>query len=337
MFLKILILIILILINGVFSATEISFLSINKYKLNKEVKKGNKKAKKIVNLINDSSTFLSAIQVAITFSGFLSSALAAESFAGEIACKLDITFLSQNTITTILIVIITIVLSYFTLVFGELVPKKIGIANPDKISYFMVDIIYAVIWFFKPFINVLTLSTKLIEKIFRIEKQKEEIEDELKDTIIDSNLEELEKQLLLNVFEFNDTTIKDVMTPKEKVISINVTDTMDEMYNKVCKSKFTRFPIEKDGKVLGILNIKDIILGKDKDFNVYKYLRKVEKLDSKTIIDDAFMLLNGNYEAIAIVKENGKYIGIVTLEDIIEHILGSVVDEYDQNQESSDK
>ena len=337
MLIKILILIILILINGVFSATEIAFLSINKYKLNKEVKKGNKKAKKIVNLLNDSSTFLSAIQVAITLSGFLSSAFAAESFAGEIASKINISFLSQSTLTTILIVAITIVLSYFTLVFGELVPKKIGIANPDKISYFMVDIIYAVICFFKPFIKILTLSTKLIEKIFRIEKQEEELEDELKDSIIDSNLEELEKQLLLNVFEFNDVTIKDVMTPKEKVISLNVNETMDEMYNKVCKSKFTSFPIEKDFKILGILNIKDIILGKDKDFNIYKYLRKVEKLDSKTIIDDAFMLLNGNYEAIAIVKENGKYIGIVTLEDIIEHILGSVVDEYDQNQESSDK
>lgn len=337
MILKILVLIILILVNGIFSATEIAFLSINKYKLNKEVKKGNKKALKIVNLLNDSSAFLSAIQVSITLSGFLSSAFAAESFASELASKIDISILSQNTLTTILIIVITIVLSYFTLVFGELVPKKIGIANPDKISYFMVDIIYTVIWFFKPFIKILTLSTRLIEKLFRIEKQTKEIEDELKDTIIDSNLEELEKKLLLNVFEFNDVTIKDVMTPINKVISINVNDTPEEMFTKISKSKFTRFPIEKNGKILGILNIKDIILGKDKDFNIYKYLRKVEKLDSKTIIDDAFMLLNGNYEAMAIVKENGEYIGIVTIEDIIEHILGNVFDEYDQNQESSDK
>ena len=138
--------------------------SINKYKLNKEVKKGNKKALKIVNLLNDSSAFLSAIQVSITLSGFLSSALAAESFASELASKIDISILSQNTLTTILIIVITIVLSYFTLVFGELVPKKIGIANPDKISYFMVDIIYTVIWFFKPFIKILTLSTRLIGK-----------------------------------------------------------------------------------------------------------------------------------------------------------------------------
>ncbi|MDO5393929.1 MAG: hemolysin family protein [Mycoplasmatota bacterium] len=334
MLLKIILLIILILINGVFSATEIAFLSVNKYKLNKEAKKGNKKATKIINLLNDSSTFLSAIQVAITLSGFLSSAFAAESFAGELASLINISYLSTGTITTILIVVITIILSYFTLVFGELLPKKLGIAHPDQIAFKMVDIIYAVIWFFKPFIAVLTFSTNILERLFKINKQEESTEDELKDTIIDSNLEELEKRLLLNVFEFNDTSIKDVMTPKNKVITINVNDTPEEMFSKVAKSKFTRFPIEKDGKILGIINIKDIILGRDKDFNVYRYLRKVEKLDSKTIIDDAFLLLNSNYEAMAIVKEKGEYIGIVTVEDIIEHILGSVVDEYDQNTES---
>lgn len=333
MLLRIIILIILILINGVFSATEIAFLSLNKYKLNKEAKKGNKKAIKIINLLNDSSTFLSAIQVAITLSGFLSSAFAAESFAGELAAMVDVSFLSTETLTAILIVIITTILSYFTLVFGELLPKKIGISKPNEIAFSMVNIIYTVIWFFKPFISILTFSTNLFEKLFKIDKREKNSEDELKDSIIDSNLEELEKKLLLNVFDFNDTTIKDVMTPKNKVISINVNDTPDEMYSKVTKSKYTRFPIEKDGRILGILNIKDIILGRNNNFNIYRYLRKVEKLDSKTIIDDAFLLLNSNYEAMAIVKEKGEYIGIVTIEDIIEHILGSVVDEYDQNTE----
>lgn len=330
MLIKILILIILILVNGIFSATEISFLSLNKYKLNKEVKKQNKKAIKIVNLLNDSSTFLSAIQVAITLSGFLASAFAADSFASEIAQNINVSFLSQAALTNILIIVITIILSYFTLVFGELLPKKIGLAYADKIAFSMVDTICFVITFFKPFIAVLKLSTDMLEKIFKVKKKEEKVEDELKDTIIDSNLEELEKKLLLNVFEFNDVTIKDVMTKKENVVSININDTTEEMFNKISKSKFTRFPIEKDGKILGILNIKDIILSRDKNFNIYKYLRKVEKLDSKTIIDDAFLLLNSNYEAMAIVKENNDYIGIVTIEDIIEHILGNVFDEYDK-------
>lgn len=194
MLLKIVLLIILILINGVFSATEIAFLSVNKYKLNKLAKKGNKKALKIINLLNDSSTFLSAIQVAITLSGFLSSAFGAESFAGELASMINISFLSTRTLTTILIIIITIILSYLTLVFGELLPKKIGIANPDKIAFSMVDVIYAVIWFFRPFIAILTFSTNILEKVFKISKKETIAEDDLKDTIIDSNLEELEKE-----------------------------------------------------------------------------------------------------------------------------------------------
>lgn len=337
MLIKILILIILIIINGIFSATEIAFLSVNKYKLNKEVKKQNKKAIKIVNLLNDSSAFLSAIQVAITLSGFLASAFAAESFASEIAQNISLSFISEVALTNVLIVVITMILSYFTLVFGELLPKKIGLAYSDKIAYAMVNTICYVIIFFKPFIAILKVSTDILEKIFKIEKKEEKVEDELKDTIIDSNLEELEKKLLLNVFEFNDVTVKDVMTEKEKVVSFDINDSKEEMFEKISKSKFTRFPIEKNGKIIGILNIKDIILSRDKNFNIYKYLRKVEKLDSKTIIDDAFLLLNSNYEAMAIVKENNEYIGIVTIEDIIEHILGNVFDEYDQNIDTQNK
>lgn len=335
MLVKLLILIILILINGVFSATEIAFLSLNKYKLNKEVKKGNKKANKIVNLLNDSSTFLSAIQVAITLSGFLASAFAADSFASEIAEYVNISFLSQTTVTNILIVVITIILSYFTLVFGELVPKKIGLASPDKISYAMVNVICFVISFFKPFIIILKASTNLMEKLLKIKPQKEEVEDELKDTIVDSNLEELEKKMLLKVFEFNDVTIKDVMTKRDKVVYIDVEDSKEVVATKVRRSKFTRFPVMKGEKVLGIVNIKDMILDSDreKEYSVYRYLRKVEKLDAKTIIDDAFLLLNSNYEAMAIVKENNEFIGIVTVEDILEHIVGNVFDEYDINNE----
>ena len=223
------------------------------------------------------------------------------------------------------------ILSYFTLVFGELVPKKIGLSYPDKIAYFMVDVIWIIILLFNPFVIILKTSTNIIEKILKIKKKEEHIEDQLKDTIVDSNLEELEKKLLLNVFEFNDVTVKDIMTKKENVVYIDVTDTHEVVANKIRKSKYTRFPVMKEDKILGIVNIKDIILDSDKNkkYSVYKYLRKVEKLDSKTIIDDAFLLLNSNYEAMAIVKENNEYIGIVTVEDILEHIVGNVFDEYD--------
>lgn len=334
MLIKILILVILILINGVFSATEIAFLSINKYKLNKEIKNNNKKAKRIAELLLDQSTFLSAIQVVITISGFLASAFAAESFAGELASMIKLSFMSTETLTTILVVLITLILSYFTLVFGELLPKKIGLAYSYQLAFKMVNPINTVIKIFNPIIVLLKKSTELFVKLLKIKKEVVE-EDTLKDTITDSNLEELEKKLLLNVFEFNDVTVKEVMTPKKDVVSLDIKDSNEVLKNKVRKSKFTRFPVTNDGKVIGILNIKDLIVN-EQTREIKKSIRKVTKLKSDTILDDAFMILNSSYEPIALVEENKEYIGIITMEDILEHIIGDIFDEYDKDKEKKE-
>lgn len=334
MLIKILILVILILINGVFSATEIAFLSINKYKLNKEIKNNNKKAKRIAELLLDQSTFLSAIQVVITISGFLASAFAAESFAGELASMIKLSFMSTETLTTILVVVITLILSYFTLVFGELLPKKIGLAYSYQLAFKMVNPINTVIKIFNPIIILLKKSTELFVKLLKIKKEVVE-EDTLKDTITDSNLEELEKKLLLNVFEFNDVTVKEVMTPKKDVVSLDIKDTNEVLKNKVRKSKFTRFPVTNEGKVIGILNIKDLIVN-EHTREIKKSIRKVTKLKSDTILDDAFMILNSSYEPIALVEENKEYIGIITMEDILEHIIGDIFDEYDKDKEKKE-
>lgn len=335
MLIKILILVILILINGIFSATEIAFLSINKYKLNKEIKNDNKKAKKIAELLSDQSTFLSAIQVVITISGFLASAFAAESFAGELASMIKLSFMSTQTLTTILVVLITLILSYFTLVFGELLPKKIGLAYSYKLAFKMINPINTVIKIFNPIIVLLKKSTELFVRILKIKKEVVE-EDTLKDTITDSNLEELEKKLLLNVFEFNDVTVKEVMTPKKDVISLDIEDSNEVLKNKVRKSKFTRFPVTNKDKIIGILNIKDLIVN-EHTREIKKSIRKVTKLKSDTILDDAFMILNSSYEPIALVEENKEYIGIITIEDILEHIIGDIFDEYDKDKEKDYK
>ncbi len=329
MIMEILILIILIIINGIFSATEISFLSINKYKLNKAIKNNDKKAIKIATLLNDTSTFLSAIQVVITLSGFLASAFAAENFASELAQIINISFLSKDVLTTILLVIITLILSFFTLVFGELLPKKIGLAYSYKWSFMMINTVCFTIKIFKPFIFILKKTTDFLSKLLKI---KDEIisEDTLKDSISDSNLEELEKKLLLNVFEFNDVTVKEIMTPKKEVVTININDSKEKLLNKIVSTKFTRFPVISDNKIIGIFNVKDLILCNE--YNIKNVLRKPIKIKSNMIIDDAFMLLNSNYEPIAIVEENKKYIGIVTIEDIIEHLIGDVFDEYDKDK-----
>lgn len=329
---RILLLVVLILINGIFSATEIAFLSINKYKLAKEVKKNNKKAKKIVNLLGNTSSFLSAIQIAITLSGFLASAFAAESFAQELASIIVIDFISEETLTTILVVLITCVLSYFTLVFGELVPKKIGLAKADKIAYRMVGVINVILVVFKPVIKLLQVSTDIVTRLIGIKQKKANQEDDIKNSIIDSGLEDFEKQILLNVFEFNDSKVRDVMTPKEEVIFLDLNDSPALLRDKIVKHKYTRYPVVENEKVIGILNVKDIIVNNKKTLDLKSYVRKVGTLDSEMIIDDAFLYLNSVYEPFAVVVENKEYVGIVTIEDIIENVIGEVFDEYDKNK-----
>ena len=331
MIFKLLLLIVLVLINGVFSATEIAFLSINKYKLSKGIKNGNKKAIKIAALLKDSSTFLSAIQILITLSGFLASAFAAENFASELSSLISITFLSKETLTNVLVILITMILSYFTLVFGELVPKKIGLAYSLEISFKMVNIIDIVIKICKPFILILKDSTDSVTKILKIKKSINNNEDEIKNSITDSNLEELEKQILLNVFEFNDKKVEEVMTPKKDVITIDISSSKEQIFEIIKKYKYTRFPIIKDNTIIGLLNVKDLILMKNnKEFVLTDYIRKISTIENNMIIDDAFLYLNSNYEAIAQVKKNNEYIGIVTIEDILEEVIGNVFDEYDK-------
>ncbi len=328
MIIKIIILAILILINGIFAATEIAFLSLNKYELHKKIKEGNNKAVKILNLINDSSTFLSTIQISITLSGFLASAFAAESFASELASIITIQGLPESTLTSILIVLITIVLSYFTLVFGELIPKKIGLIYSEKIAYGMVNPINIVIKIFKPFIIILRSSVNLIMSLLKLEKKEEDAEDAIKDSIVESKLDDFEKDILFNIFDFDDKTIDKAMTPLKDVKVIDINDSITDIIKEIKKYKYTRFPVTKDGKIIGVVNIKDFIIKNTKNFNVKKHVKELTRIEHDMITDDAYLLLSTNHCMMAAVEKNGEIIGIVTLEDIIEELIGNIYDEY---------
>ena len=330
MIIKILILLVLIFINGIFSSSEMAYLNLSKYELNKQLKRKNKKAKKIVELMNDESAFLSTIQIAITFSGFLASAFAAESFAGELASMIKVSFLSVETLTSILVIVITLILSYFTLVFGELLPKKIGLCYPEKIAFMTINLMTVTKTIFKPFIKLLTSSVDYVAKIFNIKESNDDDEGEIKDSIVDSDLEEFEKKLLINVFEFNDTTIKEVMTPAKDVVTIDINEDLESVLDKIKKYKYTRIPVLNKNKVIGLLNMKDLIIKNRDSFDVRFYLRKVSKLDHTTIIDDAFLYLRSKHEMMAIVEENKEFIGVVTIEDIVEEVVGNMFDEYDE-------
>lgn len=343
MFTEIVLLILLIVLNGVFAASEIAFLSLDKYKLKQNVKKKNKTSIKIQKLLNDPSVFLATIQIGITLAGFLASAFAAETFADFIVEKLALSNVSYATVKSIVVVIVTIILSYFTLVFGELVPKRFALAYPDKISYAVVGMVTVLTKLTYPFVWFLTMSTNIVSKIFGIKQQEEEklTEEEIKKIIItgkdEGAIESGEKDLIFNIFAFNDTEISQIMTKKEDMVLIDVDASTREKLKIIKQSKYTRFPIyEKDKEnIIGILNIKQLLMqySKTSDLDLRKIMYEPFFVNKSEKVDDVFRLMQQNRYSIALVKdEKDKVVGLVTLEDAIEEVFGNIYDEYDTDE-----
>ena len=329
---RIIILIILILINGIFSSSEIAFLSIDKYELSR---KRNKKAKLITKLINDESSFLSTIQVGITLAGFFASAFAANTFTEDIINK-GFLIIDKNFTIIILTIIITLTLSYITLVLGELVPKKIARSNPTKVAYSTVYFIRFISIIFRPIIIILSGSTNIICKLLNIKERDDSLtEKDIKKMIITGSkegiVEEKQKEYILNIFEFNDKSANKIMIPKEKVIYIHINDTEKEILKRIKKARYTRYPVLNDNEeVLGFINIKDFVyLYKEKkEIDIKKLIHSVLKFDKKDKIDDIFRIMQEKNEVFSVITDNDEFVGILTLEDAIEEIVGNISDEY---------
>ncbi|MGN0973690.1 MAG: hemolysin family protein [Bacilli bacterium] len=337
MIFNILLLILLILLNGVLSSSELAFLSIEKFELDKMVRKRKKNAKKIRKVLEDPNNFLSTIQVGITLAGFLSSAFAASTFADYI---METGFLIFNEAFTssFLVIVITIILSYFTLVFGELVPKKIALANPFKVASFSVNLINVMQVVFFPLIKLLSISTNLICKLLKIhEKEEDFTEEDIKRIILtgtrDGIIEKKEQEYIFNIFQFNDTTVDNVMTPKKDCVVIDVNINFKDLIKLLKETKFTRYPVYSENKnnIIGIFNVKDYIMYKkdNDDFDLKKLLFKVEKFQYNEKIDDVFAKMQKDHIHMAIVEKDKQFIGVVTMEDAVEEILGNIYDEYD--------
>lgn len=337
MIFSVLLLVILILVNGLFSASELAFLSINKYELKEDIAKKNKQAIKVKKILDNPSFFLSTIQIAITLAGFLASAFAADTFANYFLEIIDIDFISLSVLRTILVVIITIILSYFTLVFGELVPKKIAINYSKKIAYNVVDILRIVMIICYPLIKILTFSTNAVCKVLNIKEKSDMMtEEDIKKMILlgrdEGIVEEKEKEYMFNIFQFNDTEVCKVMTPKKDVALLNIDDDFKRNIAKIKKTKFTRFPVYKNdtNNIIGILNVKDLIMHhrKNANINLSDILRPVSKFNFADKIDDVFRSMQENREGIAIVVDKQTFLGVITLEDAIEEIVGNIYDEH---------
>ena len=342
---EIIILIILVLINAFFAASEIAFISLNDAKIDIEAKDGNKKAKKIKKMLENPSKFLATIQIGITFAGFLSSAFAAENFAGELAPVLynwipNINIAVWNKIA---IIIITIILSYFTLIFGELVPKRLAMKYSEKIAYGSVGIIRAISIIMSPFVKFLTFSTNIVSKVFGVSENEEETvtEEEIR-MMVDvgeekGTIDEEEKTMINNVFEFNDKIVSEIMIPRTEIYAVDMNLSISEAIEEMTENedfRYSRIVVynENIDDVKGIVYLKDILLsGKNKNTKIKNLVKEAYFVPDTKPVNELFEELRRNRKQIAIaVDEYGGTSGLVTMEDILEEIVGEIYDEYDE-------
>ncbi|KKI91531.1 hemolysin-like CBS domain-containing protein [Bacillus sp. SA1-12] len=345
MALEIVILIILIIVNAFFAASEIALISLNDNKIKILAEGGDKKAKMLNSLLAEPSSFLATIQIGITLAGFLASAFAAESFAGQLANLLYEwgVPISEELLGTISVIVITIVLSYFTLVLGELVPKRLALQKAEAISTFAATPLTLLSKISAPFVKLLTLSTNFIVRLFGVDPNADDekvTEEEIR-MMVDvgkerGTIQETEKIMINNIFELDNKTVSDIMTHRTNIVGIPLDYTLTETVRLVNVEKYTRFPVyeEKIDHIVGILHVKDLIQFiencHEQAFNVKELLREPYFVLESKRIDELFkeMQMNNIHMAIAI-DEYGGTDGVVTIEDVIEEIVGNIFDEYD--------
>ena len=346
---KILVLVILILINAFFAAAEIAVISLSETKLRKQAEEGDKKAKKLLVLMQAPDSFLSAIQIAITLAGFLSSAFAADSFSDPLVHWLTVdkgfTAIPTSTLNTIMVVLITIVLSYFSLVLGELVPKRIAMKKTEAVARFTVGAVTSVAAVFRPVIWLLSKSTNGVLRALHIDPKADEedvSEDEIR-MMVDLGeergaIESNEKELIDNIFEFNNTTAEDVMIHRTDMVMLWVEDTREEILATIRSSGLSRFPVyeENADDIIGILSTREYLLNAQAEAPkpMRELLRPAYFVPESVRTDVLFRDMQSKKVHMSIVvDEYGGTSGLVTMEDLLEEIVGNIYDEFDPQEE----
>ncbi len=343
---QLIILIILIALNAFFAASEIAFISLNDARIEKQAKEGNKKARQIEKMIKSPSKFLATIQIGITLAGFLSSAFASDAFAEKLAPALYqiIPFINLSIWKNISIIIITIILSFFTLIFGELVPKRFAMKNYEKISFATIGIIRTISIVTAPFVKLLTIVTNSVSKLFGVGENEEEsvTEEEIK-MLIDQGeekgtIQEEEKELINNVFEFNDITVSEIMKHRKDIFAVDINISNEELLQELSKEeyRYSRIPVydETIDEIKGILYVKDVLKNiNKKTFKVKNVVKDAYFISQNRLINEVFKELQKNKKQIAIiVDEYGGTAGLITMEDILEELVGDIYDEYDKEE-----
>ena len=335
---KIILLIVLIFLNAVFASAEIAVISMNDARLRQLTSEGNKKAVRLSKLTDQPSRFLATIQVAITLAGLLSSAFAADSFATPIVnalVKVGVG-INEKLLSTVTVVVITLILAYFNLVFGELVPKRIAMKRAEQMALGMSGMLYTVSVIFRPIVFILTASTNLVLRIFGInpnENDEKITEEEIRMLLSQGSeqgtIKAYENEIIQNVFDFNDTTIEQICTHRRDVDILNVADSVDEWNRVINETRHSFYPLVRDNNenIIGILDTKDY----------FRIKNKTKRAVISTAVDEPVFVPEGmsayrlfkqmkssrKYFAV-IVDEYGGFEGIITLHDLMEALVGDI-------------
>ena len=342
---QILLQIILIALNAFFLATEIAVISLNEKKVRALAEDGNKKAVKMLKIIEEPTQFLSTIQIGITLAGFLGSAFAADNFAEILSAAISKAFnlSADNTkiINTVAVVLVTLILSYFTLIFGELVPKRIAMKHKEKLANSVCGIISFLAAVLKPIIWFLTISTNAVLRLVGIDPHEKEEPVSEEDIVLmldagadEGSLDHDDIEYIKNVFKLDKMTAEDVMTPRKSVISISYDASDKEILEIIEEESYSRIPVYEDNpdKIIGILHACDYLLKRnEKNFDLKSILHTPVFVPETVSLDVLFKDMQTDHNHLAVVvNEYGETSGIVTMEDILEEIVGEIWDERDE-------
>ena len=345
---QILIQIVLILINAFFAATEIAVISLSASKLRKLEEEGDKLAPKLLRMVEEPAGFLSTIQIGITLAGFLGSAFAADSFSEYIVhwicVDLGVTALPRSAVDTLSVILITLILSYFTLIFGELVPKRVAMQRPMEMARLSCRLVSTLSVIVRPVVHLLSLSTNGVLRLLgmRTDVEEEQVtEDEIRMMIDLGNengtIDADEKELLHNVFEFSDQRVGDVMTRAADVVALPVDATAQQVLDVIRTSGLSRLPVygSNENQILGVLNAKEFLLSwaAQDGKSISSLMRPAYLIPESIPADDLLrdMQLKKVHLAV-VIDEYGELAGVITVEDLLEEIVGNIYDEFDPAQ-----
>lgn len=334
--------IVLIALNAVFACAEIAVIQANPAKIDKLAEEGNKKAKKLQKLSDNPTKFLATIQVAITLSGFIGAAFAADNFADRIIKLTNEAGLEEYSaiLKPLAVIAVTLILSYITLVFGELVPKRAAMKNPENLAMNMAEMISIVQKFFTPLVWILNASTNGVLRLMGINPQAEEetvTEEEIlmmSDAGAESGtIDEDDNRIIKNIFEFDDLTAEQVCTHRTDVVMLWAEEDVETWEKTIHRTRHSLFPIcgESIDNIVGILNAKDYFRLEDKSReNIMKNAVREPYFVHETMKADvlfAQMKKRGAHHFAVVVDEYGGTTGIITVTDLVEELVGEFDDD----------